>query len=119
MIGAEARFARATCAKCPLAAECLAEGEKARKVTFTRHHAELVEQRRWARTPEFKNEYKQRSPGEGIFADLAGPLQLRRSSVKGTLKVCFEHFLGLVAINIKRLHKALCHEPELAPCTGT
>jgi transposase len=115
LTGADARFGKATCTGCPLASECLGKGQTARTVHFTAHHKELVAQREKARTPEFKAEYKKRSPCEGIFSELTGSLRMRRSSLKGDLKTYFEHLLGVTVINIKRLHKALTNRPELAP----
>lgn len=113
LTGANARFGKATCTGCPLASECLSKGKTARTVHFTAHHKELVAQREKARTPEFETEHKKRSPGEGIFAELTGVLRMRRSSLTGDLKAYFEHLLGVTAINIKRLHKALTNRPEL------
>ena len=113
--GADARFNKATCSGCPLAGQCLGKGQAARTVSFTAHHHDLVQQREKARTPEFKKDYKKRAPGEGIFADLAGPLGLRRSSVKGPVKTLFEHSLGLVAVNVKRFFKALQRQPRVVP----
>lgn len=116
--GADARFNKATCSKCPLAAKCLGKGKNAREVSFTAYHHDLVQQRQKARTPEFKQEYKKRAPCEGIFADLTGPLGLRRSSVKGPVKVFFEQALGMFAINVKRFFKAVQRRPELVPMRG-
>ena len=115
LAGAEARFGKATCSGCLLAGQCLGKGKSARTVSFTAHHHDLVQQREKARTPEFKRDYKKRAPGEGIFADLAGPLGLRRSSVRGPLKTLFEHSLGMVAVNVKRLFKALQRQPPVIP----
>ena len=115
LTGADARFNKATCSGCPLAAKCLGKGKTAREVSFTAYHHDLVQQRQKARTPEFKQEYKKRAPCEGIFADLSGPLGLRRSSVKGPAKVFFEQALGMVAINVKRFFKALQRQPEVVP----
>ena len=114
-VGANARFNKATCSGCPLVAKCLGKGKNARSVSFTAYHQDLIQQRQKARTPEFKLDYKKRSPGEGIFADLAGPLRLRRSSVKGPLKTFFEHTLGLVAVNVKRFFKAQQRQPKVVP----
>ena len=113
--GADARFNKATCSECPLAAKCLGKGKNAREVSFTAYHHDLVQQRQKARTPEFKQEYKKRAPCEGIFADLSGPLGLRRSSVKGPAKVFFEQALGMFAINVKRFFKALQRQPKVVP----
>jgi len=115
LTGADARFNKATCSGCPLAGKCLGKGKTAREVSFTAYHHDLVQQRQKARTPEFKQEYKKRAPCEGIFADLSGPLGLRRSSVKGPAKVFFEQALGMVAINVKRFFKALQRQPEVVP----
>ncbi len=115
LVGADARFKKATCAECPLAASCLGKGKNARSVSFTANHHDLIQQRQKARTPEFREEYKKRAPCEGIFADLSGPLGLRRSSVKGPLKTFFEHTLGLVAVNVKRFFKAAQRRPALVP----
>jgi transposase len=113
--GADARFNKATCSECPLAAKCRGKGKSWREVSFTAYHHDLVKQRQKARTPEFKTEYKKRAPCEGIFADLSGPLGLRRSSVKGPAKVFFEQALGMVAINVKRFFKVLQRRPEVVP----
>jgi transposase len=115
LTGADARFRKATCAGCALAAKCLGKGKTARTASFTPYHADLVAQREWARTPEFKAEYKKRAPGEGIFAELTGALGMRRSNYKGKLKTYYEHMLGLAAINVKRLQKALSREPQVVP----
>lgn len=114
LLGAEARFSSSTCEGCPLASRCLTQGDAGRKVVFTAHHEALVAQRKKARTAQFKAEYKKRSPCEGIFSEMAGPLGLRRSSLKGELKTYFEHFLGLTTINAKRLYKTMASRPELA-----
>lgn len=114
-VGANARFTKSTCLGCPLAENCLGKGKNARSVSFTAYHHDLIQQRQKARTAEFRKDYKKRAPCEGIFADLAGPLGLRRSTLKGPLKTFFEHTLGLVAVNVKRFFKAAQRRPGLVP----
>jgi len=115
VLGATARFGKATCVGCALAAQCLRATQSARTVSFTAYHATLVAQREKAQTPEFKAEYKRRSPGEGIFSELAGPLDLRRSKLVGVLKSSFEQIQGLAAINVKRLFNVFKRHPEAVP----
>ncbi len=115
LLKATAAFHKATCQGCPLASQCIGKGKSGRTITFTAHHDSLVAQREKARTPEFKRDYKKRSPGEGIFAETAGSLGLRRSAVRGEQKTFFQQLTGLAAINVKRLFKALKRKPEVVP----
>ena len=107
------KFAPATCAACPVRAECTdaTSGRRSLKLLPQAAQQALQERRQEQATPLFHKQYATRS---GIEATLSQALRrsgLRRARYDGLAKVQVQHVCIAVAVNVIRLDAWLTQTP--------
>jgi transposase len=104
--GIYVRFAAATCAACPLRAECTTS-RQGRTLLIGEHYERLMTRRAEAQTAEFWEKMKARPAIEGTLSELVRKHGFRRHRYRGDAKRHFENLLKAAACNLKRLIRAL------------
>jgi transposase len=91
-----------SCAKCPLAHQCLGAGKKRRVVRAGLFHSYLQQRRREQITDEFKEKMKRRNGIEGTHSELIRGHGLRHARYRGRAKMQLQGYFTAAACNIKR-----------------
>ena len=99
-------FAEENCIDCPRRKECIKKAKtKAKKLNVSLNTAEYYEHNQWAKTEEFKEEYKKRSASEWKNAELKRFHRLDRACGYGLVSVSCQAKLTAIAVNLKRIAK--------------
>jgi transposase len=101
----KAKFGKA-CDGCPARSLCTSS-KTGRTLTVSAFHAELSARRAEQQTDEFKERLKERSAVEGTISEFTRCHGARRARYRGKSKVRLQHLFTGVAVNIKRLARAL------------
>jgi transposase len=107
------RFAAATCAACPLRAQCTT-GKSGRSLHLSEHYELVAARRREAQTDAFWARMRARPAIEATLSELVRKHGLRRHRYRGDAKRAFENLLTGAACNLKRLARALVARSERA-----
>jgi hypothetical protein len=109
------RFARATCAACPLRHKCLAKLPRSagRSVTINDYTAEYAAARAKAQTPQFAAVRRVHRKVERKLAELMRWHGGRRARCRGQPEVLLQQLMTGVVVNVKRMVRML--HPEPAP----
>jgi len=105
------QFAAATCAACPLRAQCTT-GQRGRRLPLSDHDERLAARRGEAQTEEFWARMRARPAIEATLSELVRTHGLRRHRYRGEAKRPFENLLKGAACNLKRLVRALVARGE-------
>ena len=99
------RFKKATCAACPLRAQCLASlpQRNSRTVTINDFEAEYQAARVKAQTPEYKAVRQQHRAIERKLGEMVRWHRCRRARYWGRWRVLLQGFLTAVVVNVKRM----------------
>jgi transposase len=100
------QFAAATCAVCPLRAQCTT-GQSGRSLHLSEHYELLTARRAEAQTEAFRERMRARPAIEATLSELVRGHGLRRHRYRGEAKRHFENLLKGAACNLKRLVRAL------------
>jgi transposase len=100
------QFAAATCAGCPLRAQCTS-GTSGRSLHLSAHYELLAARRVEAQTEEFRARMRARPAIEATLSELVRGHGLRRHRYRGEAKREMENVLKGAACNLKRLVRAL------------
>jgi transposase len=100
------QFAAATCAACPLRAQCTS-GQSGRSLHLSAHYELLAARRAEAQTEAFRERMRARPAIEATLSELVRGHGLRRHRYRGEAKRHFENLLTGAACNLKRLVRAL------------
>ena len=108
------RFARASCASCPMRLQCLGQARGARSLLVheQRHYEALQAARKRQRTDKFKRVYAKRAGIEATFSQGVRACELRRSRYIGLAKTRLMHFLVAAALNFIRVAAWLAELPR-------
>ncbi len=103
------RFDAATCASCPLLAQCMAKAPRTmgRTVTKTDYEAEHQGVREKAQTEEYASVRREHPAIERKQAEMIRQHGLRRARYRGLTKVRCQLLMTATVVNIKRLIKLL------------
>ena len=97
-------FEKEECMGCPLREECIKSAKtKAKKLAVATSTGEYYEHSQWAKTEEFKEEYKKRSAIEWKNAELKRFHGLARAKGYGLRSVSIQAKLAALAVNLKRI----------------
>jgi transposase len=109
------QFAAATCAACPLRAQCTS-GQSGRSLHLSEHYERLAARRAEAQTEALRARMRARPAIEAALSELVRKHGLRRPRYRGEAKRHFENLLKGAACNLKRLVRALVArwEPDAA-----
>src|SRR5205807_652 len=105
------QFATATCAACPLRAQCTS-GKSGRSLHLSEHYELLAARRAEAQTDAFRARMRARPAIEATLSELVRGHGLRRHRYRGEAKRHFENLLKGAACNLKRLVRALVARGE-------
>jgi transposase len=99
------RFQQATCASCPLRAQCLASTSQTngRTVTINDYEAEYQAVRAKAQTPEYVAVRKQHRAVERKLGEMARWHRCRRARYWGKGRVLLQGLLTALVVNVKRM----------------
>jgi transposase len=113
--GWQYRFARKTCAACPLQPQCVPklEGARGRTVVKNDYEAEYRAAREKARTPEYAAVRRQHPRIERKLAELVRRHGARRARYRGQWRVRLQALLTTMVVNVKRLTRLLQPPPAL------
>jgi transposase len=100
------QFAAATCAACPLRAQCTS-GKSGRSLHLSEHYELLAARRAEAQTEAFRERMRARPAIEATLSELVRTHGLRRHRYRGEAKRHFENLLKGAACNLKRLVRAV------------
>lgn len=78
-----------------------------RRLDISRHHETLQRRRQEQRTEDFKQDMKNRAAIEGTISEAVRAHGLRRNRYRGLAKTQFQAYFTGVAMNLKRLMRAL------------
>jgi Transposase DDE domain/Transposase domain (DUF772) len=92
----------ATCAACPLRAQCIKAGQQHRTLVVGEHHTVLQARRAEQQTPAFKQRMKHRNAIEGTQSELARGHGLRHARYRGLAKCRLQNYFIGAACNVKR-----------------
>jgi transposase len=95
-------WADACCAACPLRERCT-KSKEGRHVHLSPHWDRLQQERRLARTDEFRREYRHRAGIEATMSELVRRHGLRRSRYRSAPRRQLHAILAVTALNAKRL----------------
>ena len=110
------QFAAATCATCPLRAQCT-QGTSGRSLHVSEHHGRLVARRREAQTAAFRERMKARPAIEATLSELVRTHGFRRHRYRGDAPRHLENLLKAAACNLKRLTPAVVTRQARARAT--
>ncbi|MCJ7556079.1 MAG: IS1182 family transposase [Gammaproteobacteria bacterium] len=101
----EVRMPSATCAACPVRAQCTQAKTYPRtlKLRPQAQHEALQQARQHQTTASFKADYQQRAGVEGTISQGVRAFALRRTRYIGLAKTHLQHILTAAAINLTRL----------------
>jgi hypothetical protein len=105
------QFAAATCAACPLRAQCTT-GKSGRSLHLSEHYERLAARRVEAQTKAFQERLRARPAIAATLSELVRKHGLRRHRDRGEAKRHFENLLKGAACNLKRLVRALVARGE-------
>ncbi len=108
------RFAKATCAKCPVRARCVQSVTEPRILQLRErdHYEALQAARQRQETELFKTEYARRAGIEGTISQGVHLGDLRRSRYRGEAKTRLMHLLVAAAMNFIRVAAWLADVPR-------
>lgn len=112
------QFAAATCAACPLRAQCT-NGKGGRSLQLSEHYELLVARRAEAQTAAFKERMRARPAIEATLSELVRKYGLRRHRYRGDAKRDLENLLKAAACNLQRLARALVARSAAAAAPGS
>jgi hypothetical protein len=92
----------ATCAACPLRAQCIKAEQKHRTLVVGEHHTVLQARRAEQQTPAFKQRMKHRNAIEGTQSELVRGHGLRHARYRGLAKCKLQNYFIGAACNVKR-----------------
>lgn len=92
----------ATCAACPLHAQCIKTEQKHRTLVVGEHHTVLQARRVEQQTPAFKQRMKQRNAIEGTQSELVRAHGMRHARYRGLAKCRLQNYFIGAACNLKR-----------------
>jgi len=112
--GWQFRFARSTCAGCPLQSRCLPKLPKTTGRTVFKSHYEqdLKAAREHAQTPEYQRVRREHPAIERKIAELVRRHGARRARYWGNARVLLQQLLTGWVVNIKRMVKLLVKPPQ-------
>jgi len=118
-----ALFSAATCAHCPLAAQCPTRRFSNGTRQLRRARTTIATEVRQAeqRSASFKDQYRMRSGIESTNREIKSRHGLGDLRVRGKPRVCLAVVLKSLALNVKRAtqwHASLMASPALAPCAA-
>ena len=105
--GYQARFDAATCAACPLRAQCPVQkpgvpGARTIRLTYKREQLPLRQRRLAEKKPQFKERYRWRAGIEATMSRLKHQMGCAALRVRGKVAVGYEVFMGALGLNILR-----------------
>jgi transposase len=104
----EYEFDKNECINCLLRSECIKTAKtKAKKLRVGLNANEFYEYSQWAKTEEFKTEYKKRAASEWKNAELKRFHGLNRAYGYGLKSVSMQAKLTALAVNLKRIARLL------------
>jgi len=104
----EYTFESSICLACPIRHKCIkASKTKAKRLQVSLNTNEFYEHSQWAKTQEFKDEYKKRSASEWKNAEMKRFHGLSRAKGYGLRSVTVQAKLTALAVNLKRIAKLL------------
>jgi len=104
----------ATCAACPLRAQCIKATHKHRTLVVGEHHTALQTRRQEQRTGPFKQRMKHRNAIEGTQSELVRGHGLRHARYRGLAKTKLQNYFTAAACNVKRWLRRLAWEMDPA-----
>jgi hypothetical protein len=105
--GYQAHFDAATCAACPLRAQCPVQkprvpGARTIRLTYKREQLPMRQRRLAEKKPQFKNRYRWRAGIEATMSRLKHQMGCAALRVRGKAAVAYEVFMGALGLNILR-----------------
>jgi len=92
----------ATCAACPLRAQCIKAEHPHRTLVVGEHHTALQTRRQEQGTPAFKERMKHRNAIEGTQSELVRGHGMRHARYRGLAKTKLQNYFTGAACNLKR-----------------
>jgi len=102
------------CEGCALRKGCVGEGQRHRSLVVGEHHSALQKRRQEMKTPEFKEEMRNRNAIEGTQSELVRAHGARRARYRGKGKVGLQLYLIGAACNVKRWLRRVAWEIKKA-----
>lgn len=111
--GWEFRFREADCSACPLRNACLSNPTaKRRNVTKNDYEAEYAAAKAKAKTPEYAAVRRRHPAIERKLAELVRRHDLRHARYRGRLRVLYQALVTSLVVNLKRMVRLLCPNPD-------